>query len=646
MSHSVTSFVIPLLSILTLAVLICLIALIDFSMERFWGSRHSFLKAFLSLFSLLSAFYQVAFLLHLPLLFSIIDWIALALAVIFWRPIFRRLERYTQVVASLLKEEGKWSFSLFYILLFYNLLLAAFSVPGLNWDSMIFELSRPFLYLNEGGIFTTHYSDARQVAWPIGFDSLLYIFTRHGGETVGVGLIPFLFYLATLIGIYGAISEKKDLRLSRTLLFVSASFPLLLYCATSNKSDTAITFSLLLMWLFFDAFRKTRLWTDLYFVLLAFSFGLSCKLSFLLFGGLSLIAFIILEIKNRSLLKPLSGIKLRWFGLFLFILLCLLLSQVHLYIHNIAALGYLEGDAVTHQMTPKQDWVAILQNYFKYHLMFVDFVLPLSKVGIPFVDTLLNFIYNNTIGVLTGEKPWRYHYFPDEMRGSFGPFGIVLLWGIYATPLKGGKVLSKTVALVSLFCLIFTIIKFPWLPWPPFRYVMPVVVLSFAFLPVIHDCRFFRYAGTIRWSSLLLLLFCSVVNYPKPLIAYHRQAVPWYRNAFTDRNFRYRENYFYDDRMEIYRNMIRTGEKILVLGTRSTWTYPFYHHALKSSTRLADYKYRRSTWDNNEYLQKYDWIICNGRECVEEFESRGGFRTVWKSAPEIYRQGAFFQPQP
>lgn len=633
-------------SIVTIFVLICLVAFIDSSLETYWGVKRSFLKAFLLLFSFLSALYQIGFLFHFPFLFSLIDMMALLLTLIFYRPIVNRLKQYYKVIANLPQQEEKWSFSIFTLLLFYTFILAIFSIPGLNWDSMIFELSRPFLYLNEGTVFTQHYSDARQVAWPMGFDLLLYLFTRHGGETIGVGLIPFLFYIATLVGIYSTIMENKDTKIALTLIFVAASFPLLLYCASSNKSDTLITFSFLMMWLSYQDFQKTRQWTDLYLLFLALAFGLTCKLSFLLLGGLSLVAFLILELKNDSLQKPLRGSKLPWIGLLFFGFLLLLLSQIHLYTHNILTLGYLEGDAATHYLTPKQGWMAILQTFSKYHLMFIDFVLPLSTVNIPFVDTFLSFIYNHTIGLFTGDKFWRYHYFPDEMRASFGPFGLFILWGIYKTCFKKEKIFAKAVGLISFLYLIFVVYKFPWTPWPSFRYFLPVVVVSFALLPAIYNLRIWQYHQAIRWFSLILLLFCSIVNYPKPLIAYHPKAIPWYQHAFTDRGFRYRQQYFDDNRMEIYQKIVQPGERVLVLGTLSTWTYPYYQYALRSSVRLADYLYRRSTWDN-QGLKSYDWIICNGRECVKEFEANNDtFQRVWRSSPEIYRQGAFFQPKP
>lgn len=633
-------------SLVTIFVLMGLVAFIDSSLEIHWGVQRSFLKAFLLLFSFLSALYQIGFLFHFPLLFSLIDILALLVTLIFYRPIAHRLKQYYIAIIHLPKKGDKGSFSIFVLLLFYTFVLAIFSVPGLNWDSMIFELSRPFLFLNEGTVFTPHYSDARQVAWPMGFDLLLYLFTRHGGETIGVGLLSFLFYIAILIGIYSTVSEKKDTKTALTLVFGAASLPLFLYCASSDKSDTAITFSLLMMWLSYQDFQKSRQWTDFYLLLLALAFGLTCKLSFLLLGGFSLVAFLILELKNGSLWQPLKGPKLSWMGLLFFGCLWLLLSQSHLYIHNILTLGYLEGDATTHVMTPKQGWMAFLQTFFKYHLMFVDFVVPLSTVHIPFVDTFLSFIYNHTLAPLTGDKPWSYHYFPDEMRASFGPLGLFILWGLYKTCFKKENKFSKAVGWVSLSYLVLVSYKFPWTQWPAFRYLLPVIVLSFALLPTIHHLRFWQYTQTIRWFSLLLLLFCSTINYPKPLMAYHPKAIPWYRHAFTDRGFRYRQQYFDDNRMEIYRQLVQPGDRVLILATLSTWTYPYYQYAWRSSVRLADYLYRRSTWDNRE-LKNYDWIICNGRECVEEFEAKKDtFQLVWRSSLEIYRQGAFLQPKP
>ena len=62
--------------------------------------------------------------------------------------------------------------------------------------------------------------------------------------------------------------------------------------------------------------------------------------------------------------------------------------------------------------------------------------LPIYR---PFIDTFLSGLYNKTVGFLTGDRPWDFHYFPEEMRASYGPFGILVLFSIYRSFFAGLK---------------------------------------------------------------------------------------------------------------------------------------------------------------------------------------------------------------
>src|SRR3989338_9756344 len=133
-------------TVLTIFVLTSLIALIDVRLRSFWGAEQSALKALLLLFSILSTLYQIAFILHFPLLFSLIDAATVLLCLFFFRPILAQLKEYVHQIFVRPWKEGEKILYVLYLFLGYLFILSIFAVQGLNWDSMIYHLSRSFLY--------------------------------------------------------------------------------------------------------------------------------------------------------------------------------------------------------------------------------------------------------------------------------------------------------------------------------------------------------------------------------------------------------------------------------------------------------------------------------------------------------------------
>lgn len=633
------------LALLTVFVMVSLIALTDHFLRPFWGGKRSVLKAILFFFTALSLLYQAAFVSQQIWMLRVLDVAALLAVAFFWRPILGKFKEYA---AALFQNPWRENRSLYFLYFFlaYLLVLAIFSVPGWNWDSMVHALVRPFLFLNEKNIFTPYHSDFRQVGWPMGADLLIYLFTRNA-STLGVGLMEFIFYCACLMAVHSFISEKSDRKTATTFTFVAASLPLMIYCASSDKSDLHITFALMMIWLAYHDFRASRRRCDLFLIFLALAFGLTCKLSFAMLGPLSVLAMTALEIFAPPAERGLKGKAWGWPALILLGICFLFLSQIHIYLYNWTHFGYLHADQAFLDdagFTSYRGQWPMLKNFAKHQLMFVDFVLPLKAVGFPFIDSLLNWIYNHTAGWITHDVPWDYQYFPEEMYASCGPFGILIWLGIYLTAFRKSENIAKAVSWMAIAYMLIFAAQVAWQPVSAIRYFLPAVMTALIFLERLRQNRLLQHHAWVRAASIALLIFCNAANYAKPLIAYHPKAVPWYTYAFTDRQFLYHGKYFKDDRMEIYKKYDRAGGKIFVfLGYPWTdWVFPYYENARRAFVRQIDFRNRREIWSQNNFAQ-YDLIVCNGLDCMKEWDAKKDFVRVWKSAPNVEKQAAFYE---
>lgn len=626
--------------------LICLIAFIDSKLKWFWGKDNSELNALLLLFTILSFLYQVALVLHFPLLFSLIDIACVLLCLVFFKPILIQLKEYgTQLFIQPWKNGERFLYIL-YPFLAYLFCLSIFAVPGMNWDSMIYHLTRPFLYLNEGSIFTPHYSDGRQVAWPLGADVLTYIFTRHEGNTLGVGFLQYIFYIGIILAVYKTALYQTNSKIATTIALIAASLPVIVYGATTVKNDLSTAFAFLMLWISFDRFHRRRSRSDLFLIFLAMAFGLSCKVTFLILGSLSVLTFIVVEKRNGTLLKPLTGPRFSLLLLLALIPCFIFLTQIHLYIHNIITHGDFGGDHVTTTMCSQTwetfTWTSFIQDVVKYQLVLFDFVLPLSIVNIPFIDTLISFFYNHTIGALTGDKIWHYHYFPEEMRASFGPFGILILWAIYKTFFTKPKAIAFALTFISMFMFLFVAYKVIFVPVAGLRYLAPTFITSLVFLPAFFQSRILLWRKTICVCCTFLLLFCCLFNYEKPLLSLHPKMIPWYRYAFSDRSFLYHKKYFLDDRMDIYYSLLKPGNKVFVFSSISGWAFPYYQYKNKANVRLGNYESGKKVWFQVDF-QDYNLIVCNTPQCIQDFDQRKGFEKVWETE-STSKVAAFYQP--
>lgn len=616
----------------TAAVLICLIRILGYWLR-------SIPKAILLLFSLLSVLYQLAFLLDFHLLFTLIDIAAVLSCVYFGKFIF---------IESWKSEEAV--FYLLYFFIGYLFFLSILAVPGWNWDSMVYHLPKSFLYLNEGTIFTPHYSDGRQALWPMGGEILYHLFTRHG-DTFGTGFLQFVFYCGTLMIVHQTALAKTDRKNAALLTFLAASMPVLVYGATTVKTDMATLFAFLMMWSCYEKFRQNRSREDLFFIFLAFAFGMSSKLTFIFLGPLSLSAFAWIEWREKKPGPFFQGENFSWRFWIPVSLGLLFLAQAHLFIYNLICYGHPAQDIplsylATRKGTPwNLMWIPIVQDFAKYHLMLFDFVLPLSFADIPFVDTALNFFYNHTVGAWTGDQPWNYQYFPEEMRGAFGPFAILALWAAYRTAFKKSAPFPKAFALVFLIWIPLMTYLVPWGPVSGIRYLGTVLVGGLIFLPLCYESKILRFRKTLLGLCAAQFAFCLFFNYGSPLIAYHSKAVPWYRYAFTDRGYLYSHKYFMDQRMDIYRRQIENGEKVFIFSYLSDWIFPYYHWAPQAKIRLGNYRDHPETWSQTDFAE-YDWVICNEAGtplCIQDWDRRKNFQKIWKSEPGNPKMAAFYR---
>lgn len=615
----------------TVAVLLCLI--------RIFGVRlRSIPKAILLLFSILSVLYQLAFLLNFHFLFALIDVAAVLFCVYFRKFIFL--------------EPWKGREKIFYLLYFflgYLFFLSVFAVPGWNWDSVIYHLPKSFLYLNEGTIFTPHYSDGRQALWPMGGEILYHLFTRHG-DTFGTGFFQFVFYCGVLMIVHQTALAKTDRKRASLLTFIAASMPVLVYGATTVKTDMAVLFAFLMMWSCYEKFRRSRSREDLFFIFLAFAFGMTSKLTFIFLGPLSLSAFAWIEWKEKNPGPFFQGKKFSWRFWIPVSLGLLFLAQAHLFIYNLIHYGNPVQDIPLSYLATRKGmpwnvmWVSMVQDFVKYQLMLFDFVLPLSFAGVPFADTALNFFYDHTVGAWTGGAPWDYRYFPEEMRGSFGPFAILALWAAYRTVFKKSAPFPKAFAFVFLISILLVTYLVPWGPVSGLRYLGPNLVGSLIFLPLCYESKLFRFRKTLLGSCAGLLAFCLLFNYGSPLIAYHSKAKPWYEYAFTDRGYLYHQKYFMDRRMDIYQQQAK-GKKVFVFSYLSDWVFPYYHLNPRAKIRLGSYRDHPEVWSGVDFSQ-YDWVICNDPgplHCIQDWDQRKGFQKMWQSAPANPKPAAFYK---
>lgn len=182
------------------------------------------------------------------------------------------------------------------------LLLQVVLLPPSSWDAMTYHLPRVLLWEQNHSLLIRDYSLYLQAVFPVGSDILYHLFLRLRTD-YGLGLFSWLFYIVILLGTYELARSKVDRTLAFTSALVIASLPHFVYVSTAIKNDIIIAAVAVACILWMDTWLSTLSIESFLGLGLTLAFGISAKITFLLFIVPFLILFFYLTIKKVKL-KP------------------------------------------------------------------------------------------------------------------------------------------------------------------------------------------------------------------------------------------------------------------------------------------------------------------------------------------------------
>lgn len=481
------------------------------------------------------------------------------------------------------------------------------AIPPSNWDSMTYNLARVLLFQQENSLLLSSATTPRQAVFPAGYDILSHMFLRRHADH-GVAIFSLLSYMSVVAGTYAFCRKHFTSEVSLASALTVASFPLVVFQATSTKPDLATgaiaVFCGLLASNLFACFRMETAGL----LLLGLLFGVSVKPTF----GAFLIPFILIfglvGIARWSRSRQPWRSEVRWLNLLWVLPPALLLSSVWTYVHNRAVWGGWLGPPAFVSVSRQPGGLAgAAANVMRHLLQTVDFLPAGQEITRRMARVEASYyverVYHHVLFRFWGDagSGGKYGRFSviwcaNEDAAWFGPLGILLavpgvIYAIIRGPLwfrAWGLVLAAYFLLISS--------ALVWSPWNG-RYLTLCFAASglcVGLLLAKVSARFSWALRAVQACCCLLLIYACVANDLKPLFQAPREPFvtsraldfrkwpEWMRRksvwAVTqwgrDRLY-YARLHYGDDRVEQFGFRIPHGARVALLAGDDSWIYHF-----------------------------------------------------------------------
>ena len=279
-------------------------------------------------------------------------------------------------------------------------------MPPVNFDSMVYNLAPVLMFQNEGTLFLSNYTSEAQIAFPLGFDILSFLFLRFYFD-FGLARFSFLSYTTIAIGTYALVSDMfQNERLGVKTAFIVASFTELVLQATSTKNDIPAAAITVVCFLSAYSFLKTKRFLHLYVTLTACLWGLSVKGYFPGFLLAFAILFLWLLLKEMPVSEITKAIfQKRHLNFSLLLPVGLLVCLFIFYGNNLRKFGSFFGSKNYVQRHQNRDGLnGSALNASRYLLQSADFPKPIMQNSLNKIHNAL-FGPGNQAGVAKKEVP-------------------------------------------------------------------------------------------------------------------------------------------------------------------------------------------------------------------------------------------------
>ncbi|HEV8306684.1 MAG TPA: glycosyltransferase family 39 protein [Methylomirabilota bacterium] len=567
-----------------------------------YGPRQALPVALTATLGLLSFVAQSVFLLGVPSLLPVIEVSMLVAGAVLARPHWRGGRRFLESCRAHLREE--WRTWVWVAPAWAYLGAASILIPEGNFDSMRYNLARVLLFEQEGTLLPTHFSEFNQVVFPVGGDILRHFVLRYGTD-FGIAFFSLLALLNIAASNYALARAVASRASALTATLIVSSAPLLVYQATGTKPDilaaAVASTSLLLAFRIHQGPRAL----DLLLFVLALSFGLSVKTTYLAFGlplALAVVAHLVRH-------PPAPGsLRIGWQRAGIAIVMVAVLSQSWLFVHNWRRWGNWAGPkefAATYTHTDGA--VGAGANLVRYAVQSIQVLSSTDEVARVMTghtpSAAVEGVYRKTLEPLLGLKGMsssrgisRLEITPrrwgDGENGAwFGPLGFLIVFPSLALAIARGRSLARLAGLVVAASVLLIARFVAWMPWNGRFFAM-----SFAGCGPCVAFAIERYAPGRRTQTALRVLACGVLYYgccfntakdllsPRDVLESIQAARPlpgllrdsiWYRTrGGQDRDF-YSRRHFRDDRVAIVSRELQAGSRVAVVVGANAWVYPF-----------------------------------------------------------------------
>lgn len=644
---------------------------------------------------LLSCLFQLGFLIYLPAVSFLIEGVVLVLSIV----LLVRCKQYIfEALRDIIYLWRRYPFTATFasIFVFFLFAQALFLPPG-NWDSMKYNLARVLLFQQENTFFLDRTTNIQQLIQPVGSDILSHMILRFYTD-YGVALFSWLAYLGIGFGAYALSRRFAQPHIALTVSIVTMSFPELIYQATSTKNDifTAIAgmMALLLALRILDELNVK----DFLLLLLALSFGISCKTTFAAFVIPFVLIFGIVFLYKHGCFKWKDILLSHWWIVLITLIPIAVLSQVWLFYANYNRFGSLFGPAsfIDHFRNP-DGLTGAFANLIRYGFQSFHLLEPVDDIWMAYFGTkissqllnLYNWLVSDWLGNTGSLSAFGIFWAPVEELSWFGPFGFFLvLPGILYAVIRGPNRL-RCCTLAVLGYAFFVAWQVPWMPANNRFFSLFFICSAPCSAFFLQRWLSYRWINlTFRFLSILILLYACIYNQSKPLfikqVAYkemkevfspaEKKLPPWMKKAEEDdageftqfvnrftkaiqtisntsiwsltdwgrHRLYYARRYFYDQRIEKFIETVAKDARVgIVGGDADAW---IYHYMLYRPDvvfiPIPAHWIKSGGSIEQEKLEGLDYLLCINTQCTNILGNPDS-QLIWQSLPKRYiRKGS------
>lgn len=493
-------------------------------------------------------------------------------------------------------------------MVFGYLFLQALLVPPSEYDSLIHNLPRILLMMQEGSLFLQNYTHLNQVGFFVGADILQFLFLRWYSDWF-LGIFSFLSYIAVLLATFSLVrTHLGEEKLALVTALVMGSLTGLVLQSTSTKNDIPLTALTTAAFLAATHVLSRRDSLSLALLGTALALGSSMKAYFLGFSLPFGLLFLLVYFQELRAI-PISSLKQSW-GYFL--LPVLLVFQLGMFMAvNQRAHGSFFGPPANVQIHKNLDgWRGALMNASRYLLQASG--IPRQLGGGRLEARLAAWASPSKDA---GKAPPEFHQMgpqdqdlslslfqpPVESLSWYGLLGFLLSFPALGYALIQGTTFIRVAAASLLAFFVAVCWNIGWLPWNG-RYLSLFfggsgLCVGYFLQQVLKR----KYDAVLLVISFLFLCYAAFMNYFKPFMDM-RQAGLWvhqhvvhvkemegkgegdrryYRYpVFTWVNFvvnrdSYWWRYYRDERITFFIQTVKPNSRLLWVGHKFSWTFPY-----------------------------------------------------------------------